>query len=157
MHLDWLTDLCVKRVPPTRECRERGLMYTAPVRATFRVQRDDIGSMPIERSLGDLPIMVCSNCCRLAGKSPAELVELKEEASECGGYFIVNGIERVIRLLQVSKDFNLFTPEGLPVCCPRHSSHTSIFHFRSIPGDASQSCHGHQSCDLQRSWHRLYR
>jgi DNA-directed RNA polymerase I subunit RPA2 len=48
---------------------------------------------------------VGSNRCRLAGKSPSELVEMKEEASEVGGYFIVNGNEKIIRLLQVSLCF----------------------------------------------------
>jgi DNA-directed RNA polymerase I subunit RPA2 len=84
-----------------RECRERGLMYTAPIRATFRIQRDDGPVLRVQRSLGDLPVMVGSSRCRLRGKSPQEMVALREEATECGGYFIVNGIERIIRLLQV--------------------------------------------------------
>jgi DNA-directed RNA polymerase I subunit RPA2 len=75
-------------------------MYAGPLRAVFRVQ---IGgqSMRFEKSLGDLPIMVGSKRCRLAGRSIEELVGLREEATEVGGYFIVNGIERIIRLLQV--------------------------------------------------------
>ena len=32
-----------------RECRERGLMYAAPVRATFRVQRDEGPVMRVQR------------------------------------------------------------------------------------------------------------
>lgn len=84
-----------------RECRERGLMYASPVRATFRIQRDDGPVLSVQRSLGDLPIMVGSARCRLRGRGPEEMVALREEASECGGYFIVNGIERIIRLLQV--------------------------------------------------------
>ena len=32
-------------------------------------------------------------CCR------SQLVELQEEGTEFGGYFIVNGIERVVRML----------------------------------------------------------
>ena len=32
-----------------RECRERGLMYAAPVRATFRIQRDDGPVMRVQR------------------------------------------------------------------------------------------------------------
>jgi len=53
--------------------------------------------------LGDLPIMVQSSKCHLSSLEQHELVELKEEANECGGYFILNGIERVIRLLQVPR------------------------------------------------------
>lgn len=78
-------------------------MYAAPVRATFRIQRDDGPTLRVQRLLGDLPVMVCSSRCRLRGKGPAEMVALREEASECGGYFIVNGIERIIRLLQITR------------------------------------------------------
>jgi len=49
-------------------------------------------------SLGVLPIMVLSNRCRLRGKSANELQACKEEVNEFGGYFIVNGIERVITI-----------------------------------------------------------
>ena len=37
--------------------------------------------------------------CNLAGLSPKELIMRGEEAEEFGGYFIVNGIERIIRML----------------------------------------------------------
>ena len=36
-------------------------------------------------------------------KSPKELVKHKEDPEEFGGYFIVNGIERMIRLLIVAR------------------------------------------------------
>lgn len=64
-------------------------------------QPNPIAKLNQHSSLGDLPIMVCSARCRLRGKGPEEMVALREEATECGGYFIVNGIERIIRLLQV--------------------------------------------------------
>lgn len=35
----------------------------------------------IHKKLGDMPIMVGSDRCHLCGKSPAELVRLKEEVS----------------------------------------------------------------------------
>ena len=43
--------------------------------------------------------MVKSNSCHLHGLSREELVAHKEEATEFGGYFICNGIERIIRML----------------------------------------------------------
>jgi DNA-directed RNA polymerase I subunit RPA2 len=46
--------------------------------------------------------MVKSARCHLAAASrQRDLVALKEEAMETGGYFICNGIERIIRLLIV--------------------------------------------------------
>jgi DNA-directed RNA polymerase I subunit RPA2 len=48
--------------------------------------------------------MVLSSKCRLRNKTPKELMtKHREEASEFGGYFIINGIERVVRLLQVPR------------------------------------------------------
>jgi DNA-directed RNA polymerase I subunit RPA2 len=55
------------------------------------------------RSLGLLPIMVGSSKCNLEGKSPAELVSKHEDPEEFGGYFVSNGIERLIRLLIVPR------------------------------------------------------
>ena len=43
--------------------------------------------------------MVQSSRCHLKDLSPSKLVDLKEEANEMGGYFIMNGIERVIRYI----------------------------------------------------------
>lgn len=57
----------------------------------------------ITKRLGELPIMVLSKSCHLANKTSRQLVALKEEDNEMGGYFIVNGIERIIRLLQVQR------------------------------------------------------
>ena len=41
--------------------------------------------------------------CHLKGLSPKQLVGKHEEAHEFGGTFICNGIERVIRMLQIPK------------------------------------------------------
>lgn len=55
----------------------------------------------MQRRAGDCPVMVGSKRCHLEGHGPAQLCKGREEAGEMGGYFIVRGIERVIRLLQV--------------------------------------------------------
>ena len=47
--------------------------------------------------------MVGSTHCHLAGKTPEELVGLKEDPNEFGGYFILNGIEKIIRMLVIPK------------------------------------------------------
>ena len=96
-----------------RECRERGMTYAGLFEVDFNVEitgvdsNDDVteGSTNhlISTGLGNLPIMVQSEKCHLHGKTAKELVALKEEANEMGGYFIMNGIERVIRLLQVPR------------------------------------------------------
>ena len=60
-------------------------------------------SLSVSSKAGDLPVMVMSDKCHLRYLSPEQLTQVREEANECGGYFIMNGIERVIRLLQVPR------------------------------------------------------
>jgi DNA-directed RNA polymerase I subunit RPA2 len=44
-------------------------------------------------------VMTRTRVCNLANASRQELVAAKEEANEMGGYFVCNGIERIIRCL----------------------------------------------------------
>lgn len=85
-----------------RECRERKITYSAPMTASFKCGMngiDDRGT--ITRTAGYLPIMVLSNRCHLSGLDEAGLVAAREECDELGGYFIINGLEKVLRLIQV--------------------------------------------------------
>ncbi|CAL8465771.1 g5307 [Coccomyxa elongata] len=62
----------------------------------------DAGGGPthrLTRLMGHLPIMLRSTACYLRDLTPAQLVARKEEAMEVGGYFICNGLERIIRML----------------------------------------------------------
>lgn len=89
-----------------REARERGLSYTGSILASYEVNitnGSQVSSMNFTSRLGDLPIMVMSEKCNLHGYSPQALIAYGEEENEMGGYFIMNGIERVIRLLQVPR------------------------------------------------------
>jgi DNA-directed RNA polymerase I subunit RPA2 len=85
------------------ECRERGITYKAKMQATlnWRLADGKINCKVIE--MGHLPIMVKSSKCNLNGKTPAQLVNHHEDPEEFGGYFISNGIERLIRLLIVPR------------------------------------------------------
>lgn len=53
--------------------------------------------------MGLVPIMIRSNRCNLEGAFPKELIKHHEESEEFGGYFLVNGIEKLIRLLIVPR------------------------------------------------------
>lgn len=56
-------------------------------------------SQRITKRLGQMPIMVKSKACYLRNLKRADLVRRGEEANEFGGYFVCNGIERIIRML----------------------------------------------------------
>jgi DNA-directed RNA polymerase I subunit RPA2 len=48
---------------------------------------------------GPLPIMIGSTHCWTRQMNHKELVAAKEDDNEVGGYFIVGGIERIVRML----------------------------------------------------------
>ncbi|XP_067277472.1 DNA-directed RNA polymerase I subunit RPA2 [Pseudorasbora parva] len=81
------------------ECRGRHCTYKGKLVVDLSWSVNGIPKGIIKQYLGQLPIMVKSKLCNLHGLSPKELIEHHEEAEEMGGYFVVNGIEKAIRLL----------------------------------------------------------
>ena len=83
------------------DCREGHHTYGAAVSATICAQLVNESSAPmkIETILGHAPIMVGSLACNLHGMTPTQLVSRKEDPDERGGYFVINGNEKVSRLL----------------------------------------------------------
>jgi DNA-directed RNA polymerase I subunit RPA2 len=89
-----------------REARERCISYAGSMILnidTIVTSGSNAEELRLACRLGELPIMVMSSKCNLAGLHASQLVGYGEEANEMGGYFIVNGIERVIRLLQIPR------------------------------------------------------
>ncbi|XP_075644883.1 DNA-directed RNA polymerase I subunit 2 [Castanea sativa] len=85
------------------ECRQFKSSYTGALMAEVCFQYDD-GPVIRERfNFGQFPIMLKSKYCHLRGADPQKLVSCREEPSEMGGYFILNGLERVVRLLILPK------------------------------------------------------
>ncbi|MFA5258901.1 MAG: DNA-directed RNA polymerase subunit B'' [Candidatus Pacearchaeota archaeon] len=77
------------------EARIRGLTYAAPVNVEITVkQQDQMESHDVE--IGKIPVIVKSESCNLAGMTKEQLVENYIDPLEPGGYFIINGNERII-------------------------------------------------------------
>ncbi|KAI9892084.1 MAG: DNA-directed RNA polymerase I subunit RPA2 [Vezdaea aestivalis] len=85
------------------ECRERHVSYKAKMKVRMEVRVNEGAWIEFTRELGQVPVMIKSNRCHLEKCSPAGLVRNKEESEELGGYFIVNGNERLIRMLIVGR------------------------------------------------------
>jgi len=119
------------------ECREGGGTYSGELLATIAFQ---VGSEPevlIERKMGLIPVMVQSRLCHLEHLSPSELVARKEEATEIGGYFILNGNERIIRMLLVPRR-NVVTAIIRPSLANRGPDFTKYgVYLRSVRRDQS--------------------
>src|SRR5271154_6307445 len=83
------------------ECRERHATYRGKLRARLQYRVNNGDWKEAIRELGQLPIMLRSNRCHLEKSTPSDLVYQKEDSEEQGGYFIINGNEKIIRMLIV--------------------------------------------------------
>ncbi len=147
-----------------RECRELGLNYASTITADVCVQfvrRDGHGDespsssggiLRVSGNFGMMPIMTCSLACHMRDMTPERLIRIREEGTEFGGYFIVSGIERCVRLLQVPRSNHatcirrsnyanrgrLYTDMGVAVRCQRHngdmSTVTNTLHYLTTGG-----------------------
>ncbi|KAK0089132.1 hypothetical protein PV325_008989 [Microctonus aethiopoides] len=91
-----------QKIYPT-ECRQRGATYKGNFIIKLGWSIDGHQQEQIEKDLGDIPIMIKSNRCHLNGLDPEQLVAHGEHEQEWGGYFIVKGHERLIRMLLMTR------------------------------------------------------
>src|SRR3989337_4091359 len=92
-------DGSVRNILPL-EARTRNLTYSAPMFVEMTPILNNIESDTITVNCGDLPIMVKSGRCPLSQMSRQELIEAGEDPDDPGGYFIVNGTERILVLVE---------------------------------------------------------
>lgn len=127
------------------ETRERLITYKGKLRLKVSWSINDEPETSEVRECGLLPIMVKSNRCHLENLSPYELVNKREESDELGGYFIVNGIEKLIRMLIVQRRNHpmalirpsfgnrgaSYTKYGIQIRCvrPDQTSQTNVLHY----------------------------
>lgn len=83
------------------EARLRNLTYSAPLYVDITKTVVTEGKEPVETShqktfIGKIPIMLRSTFCLLYGLTDRDLTELNECPLDPGGYFIINGSEKVL-------------------------------------------------------------
>ena len=78
------------------EARLRNVSYAAPVKVEASVIEDGKVLETKFIHIGDIPVMVKSSACKLNNLKQRGLVEHSEDPHDPGGYFIINGSERVI-------------------------------------------------------------
>ncbi|XP_060066660.1 DNA-directed RNA polymerase II subunit RPB2 [Ylistrum balloti] len=83
------------------EARLRNLTYSAPLYVDITKTVVKEGEDPIETThqktfIGKIPIMLRSTYCLLSGLTDRDLTELNECPLDPGGYFIINGSEKVL-------------------------------------------------------------
>lgn len=82
-----------------RDCREMGTTYKGDLTATLCYSLNGGEVQRVAKKLGGIPIMTRSSKCWLEGLTKRQLIGHGEEDNEFGGYFVCNGIERMIRML----------------------------------------------------------
>ena len=82
------------------ESRLRDLNYAAPIYLEMTPMRNETEMEKIKPKIGEIPVMLKSNICNLTGKNREELIKAGEDPDDPGGYFIVNGTERVLVLVE---------------------------------------------------------
>jgi len=136
------------------ECRIRNLTYAAPIYLTLITVENGIEREPIEVVIGEMPIMLRSVKDPTHKMSKEELVKIGEDPRDPGGYFIVNGSERVIVaqedlapnrvLVDVGRGSSAVTHQAkvvsatagyrTPVILERHKDGTLHVTFPAVPG-----------------------
>ncbi len=82
------------------EARMRNLTYSAPMFIEMTPVLNGIESETMYVNFGDLPVMIKSKICPLSMMTRRELIEAGEDPDDPGGYFIINGTERVLVLIE---------------------------------------------------------
>ncbi len=78
------------------EARLRHITYAAPCFIEISAHINGVQRESFTTQIGNIPVMLKSKYCHLIGASKDELIENGEDPDDLGGYFIVNGTEKVI-------------------------------------------------------------
>ena len=130
-----------------RDARLRGLTYESAIHVEVQCRMFDGELFVSERTerelLGTIPVMVRTNrLCNLKGLIDKELAELGECVYDQGGYFVINGSEKVM-IAQERQAYNR-------VYCFRHkkvrSALRAVWFARTL-----RVCRRQNSCGWRRS------
>ncbi len=78
------------------EARLRKISYAAPIFIEISAHINGIQRESFKTQIGNMPIMLKSKYCHLNGLTRDELIKKGEDPDDVGGYFIVNGTEKVL-------------------------------------------------------------
>lgn len=78
------------------EARLRKITYSAPCWITVSAHINGVQRESFDTQIGNLPIMLKSKWCHLNKLSKDELIAKGEDPDEPGGYFVINGTEKVL-------------------------------------------------------------
>eukprot|EP00026_Physarum_polycephalum_P001353 Phypoly_transcript_01354.p1 GENE.Phypoly_transcript_01354~~Phypoly_transcript_01354.p1 ORF type:complete len:1148 (+),score=150.61 Phypoly_transcript_01354:238-3444(+) len=106
----YLHDNLHKKMYPT-DARQAGISYGAPCSIDIGVKFRDSAEDIMQLNIGKLPVMVKSKICNLYGLGPDGNLKHHEEQYEAGGFFVINGIEKFLRMIIVARSNYVFVFE----------------------------------------------
>lgn len=92
-----------------QECRLRDLTYCAPIYVDIEYTRGQEVLTQKDLLIGRMPIMLRSQNCVLYQKSMEDCFQYQECPLDPGGYFIINGSEKVILMQEQASKNRIFT------------------------------------------------
>ncbi|HLD33854.1 MAG TPA: DNA-directed RNA polymerase subunit B'' [Candidatus Nanoarchaeia archaeon] len=78
------------------EARLRKISYSAPIFLEVSAHINDVQRESFTAQIGKMPIMLKSKYCHLTGLNKEDLTKHGEDPYDPGGYFIINGTEKVL-------------------------------------------------------------
>jgi len=109
---DYIEKEGIPRIIYPNEARIRNITYSGPVYVEFSVIENGTLKSKHVVNIGRLPIMVKSKYCNTYGLSEEELIKLGEDPYDLGGYFIINGTERVLVMSEELATNKFYVEEG---------------------------------------------
>ena len=88
-----------KKIFPS-EARLRNLTYSSPIYLNVSAIIDGVERESFKTLIGKIPVMVKSRYCNLNGLNEENLIKHYEDPNDPGGYFILNGNERVLIIVE---------------------------------------------------------
>ena len=90
------------------EARLRKLTYSAPINLNVSTYIDGVERESFTVPIGKIPVMLKSKYCHLQGLNKESLAQAYEDPNDPGGYFILNGNERVLIIVEDLASNKLF-------------------------------------------------
>ncbi len=78
------------------EARLRKITYSSPIFIEVSSHINNVQKETVKTQIGNLPIMLKSKFCNLYKSNVQELIEKGEDPYDPGGYFVINGTEKVL-------------------------------------------------------------
>ncbi len=104
-------DFVTRAITPL-EARVRGVSYSVPIFCNFVISDGQDQYEEKDVLIGDLPVMLKSSLCITDGMTRDKLLEIKEDPDDPGGYFIINGSERIIVSQEDLATNHVFVEQG---------------------------------------------